>query len=171
MQIGSGSRGASSWKGKKMAQQSISVVALWVIVSGLSLGFGVYIGLRIGPGIRAARGEGIRGLWVAEIPAAARENPWEGSFELPNGKILFSKAAIASVDDSSIHVGSIVPALDEGGRGLIYPRDGYSAKTTVIGFIACVLIFLFAQLGTLIYFLRQRRSNVSLRAGLLGLSP
>jgi hypothetical protein len=154
-----------------MAQRWISIVGLWVIVSGLSLGFGIYAGLLIGPGIRAARGEGIQGLWVAEIPPVARESAWQGSFELPSGKILFSKAAIASVDDSSIHAGSIVPALDEGGRSLIYPRDGYSAKTTVIGFIACVLIFLFAQLGAVLYFLRQRRSGASLRDGLLGLSP
>jgi hypothetical protein len=85
----------------------------------------VYLaGSHIGPGLRAARGEGIRGEWVAQQCAGGTGNcSWRGYFMLPDGRVVMPNAMYAG-SLASVHVGWTTRALDTGSSDEVYPLHG-----------------------------------------------
>jgi hypothetical protein len=123
--------------------------------------FAIQAGVQLGPGIRAARGEGVQGLWIAQVPRGSKD-PWRGTLELPSGKVLRRDVSYDNGEVSSMHAGSIVPVLDTGGNGdSLYPRRGYNWKSNLWILVGTTAGFLIVQAWVLRTFLRRRSRNAT----------
>lgn len=80
-------------------------------------------GLQLGADLKAARGQGTRGTWVAEQYGCVQHDcSWSGDFFLPNGTE--ARQHISYLGSlANVHKGSRIPALDTGGGG-VYPVNG-----------------------------------------------
>jgi hypothetical protein len=111
----------------------------WLVVGIAML---VYAGVTIGPDVSAGRGHGVRGYFVAQAEHCGRSGcSWSGLFRLPGGQVTRRGVEFFG-DESSMHAGSAVPALDSGDFSGVYSRHGGERwpADLVIGAIGIALI-------------------------------
>ena len=99
-----------------------SPCAVW---SGwLCIGFCGFViwgaGSHLGPGLRAAHGEGIPGLWTAQQQNSGN---WSGEFVSSSGTVTLPNVSYAG-SLSAVQPGMVVPALDAGAGNEVYPLTG-----------------------------------------------
>lgn len=105
-------------------RRSISLgQVLWACGVVIAVAFMYLGGSHLGPAIRAARGEGIHGRWVAQQCAGGSGCTWYGKFVLPDGTVVLPRVSFGG-SLTSVHAGSVVPALDAGASGEVYPVSG-----------------------------------------------
>ena len=76
------------------------------------------------PGLRAARGEGVRGEWTAEqCTGRSADCRWYGRFTLPDGKVLIASTMYTG-NEAGVVAGWTTPALDTGSADEVYPLHG-----------------------------------------------
>ena len=77
-------------------------------------------GSHLGPGLRAAHGQGITGMWTAQQQDSGK---WSGEFVSSSGTVTLPNVSYAG-SLSVIAVGTTVPALDTGASDEVYPLTG-----------------------------------------------
>ncbi len=77
-------------------------------------------GSHLGPGLRAAHGEGIPGLWTAQ---QQNSGSWSGEFVSSAGTVTLPNVSYAG-SLSAVQAGMVVPALDAGAGNEVYPLTG-----------------------------------------------
>jgi hypothetical protein len=77
-------------------------------------------GTHLGPGLRAAHGEGIPGLWTAE---PGSDGGWTGEFVSSTGSVTLKNISYAG-SVSNLQAGTVLPALDTGASNEVYPLTG-----------------------------------------------
>ena len=92
------------------------------------------------PGLRAARGEGVRGEWTAQQCMGSNANCiWHGPFKLPDGRVLMASAMYTG-NETAVHAGWTTPALDTGSADEVYPLHGSQRWVhDLLGFIGGAL--------------------------------
>ena len=123
---------------------------LGIVVSGSIIWLA---GSHLGPGLRAAHGQGTDGLWTAQELDAGQ---WYGEFVSSSGTVTLPHVYYAG-GLSAVQAGTTVPALDTGAVDEVYPLTG-SAKWIhdVIG-IAVGALALIALLARGLFVARRRR--------------
>ena len=93
-------------------------------------------GSHLGPGLRAAHGQGIHGQWTAQEQDGGQ---WYGEFVSSSGTVALPHVNYAG-SLSAVQAGTTVPALDTGAGDEVYPLTG-SGKWVrdVIGVVAGTL--------------------------------
>jgi hypothetical protein len=93
---------------------------VWLV----AIGFCVFViwgaGSHLGPGLRAAHGEGIPGLWTAQQQG---DGQWTGEFVSSEGTVTLPNVTYTG-SLSAVQPGTIVPALDAGAGNEVYPLTG-----------------------------------------------
>ena len=120
----------------------------------------VVAGVGIGPAVSAARGHGVRGYFVAQAENCGRHGcSWSGLFTLPGGQVTRSGVDFFG-DESGMHAGSTVPALDSGALTGVFPRHGNDGwlEYPVMGTVGTALI---AQSIWALVRRRRRASSVT----------
>jgi hypothetical protein len=74
----------------------------------------------LGPGLRAAHGQGIVGLWTANERSSSQ---WYGEFVSADGTVTLPHVHYAG-SLSAVQVGTTLPALDTGASDEVYPLTG-----------------------------------------------
>jgi hypothetical protein len=93
---------------------------VWLVAIGFC-GFIIWgAGSHLGPGLRAAHGEGIPGLWTAQQQGSGN---WTGEFVSSSGTVTLPNVSYAG-SLSAVQVGTMVPALDAGAGNEVYPLTG-----------------------------------------------
>ena len=77
-------------------------------------------GTHLGPGLRAAHGQGIPGLWTAQEQNSGK---WSGEFVSSSGTVTLPNVSYAG-SLSAVQAGTVVPALDAGASNEVYPLTG-----------------------------------------------
>lgn len=122
-------------------------------------------GSHLGPGLRAAHGQGTDGRWTAQEQDSGQ---WYGEFVSSSGTVALPHVYYAG-GLSAVHAGTVVPALDTGAGDEVYPLSGSSKWIhDVIGIVvgALALIALVAR-G---FFVARRRRRAT-RADWFSYSP
>jgi hypothetical protein len=96
---------------------------LWLAGIVVSVGVLWLAGSHLGPGLRAADGQGTVGLWTAQQQDSGQ---WYGEFVSSNGAVTLPSVYYAG-SLSAVQPGTTVPALDAGAGDEVYPLTG-SAK-------------------------------------------
>jgi hypothetical protein len=110
-------------------------------------------GTHLGPGLRAAHGEGIPGLWTAQTQ---NDGSWSGEFVSSDGTVTLPNV-IYSGSLPAVAAGTIVPALDAGASNEVYPLTGSDKWVhDLIGVVGGALA-LIALLARGFYVARRRR--------------
>ena len=90
----------------------------------LCIGFSVFViwgaGTHLGPGLRAAHGQGITGRWIAQ---QQNGGAWSGEFISSSGTVTLPNVSYAG-SLPAIRAGFSVPALDAGASNEVYPLTG-----------------------------------------------
>jgi len=126
---------------------------LWLIGIMLAGSIIWLAGSHLGPGLRAARGQGIVGLWTAQ---EQDDGQWYGEFISSSGTVTLPYVYYAG-SLSAVQAGTTVPALDTGAGDEVYPLAG-SAKWIhdVIGIVVGT-VALIALLARGLFVTRRRR--------------
>jgi hypothetical protein len=96
----------------------------WMLGVALSAFLLFAAGSHLGPALRAARGAGTRGTWVAEqCDGSPGECTWYGEFVLPDGTIAQRHVEYTGTVTPG-YAGQTLPALDSGADGEVYPVSG-----------------------------------------------
>jgi hypothetical protein len=149
---------------------------VWLLCIAFS-GFIIWgAGSHLGPGLRAAHGEGIPGLWTAQQQDSGKRT---GEFVSASGTVMLPNVSYAG-SVSVIQAGTTVPALDAGAGDEVYPLTGSDKWVRdLIGVIGGTLA-LVALLARGLFVARRRRrappgdyltQAVTPRAGTRGLRP
>jgi hypothetical protein len=77
-------------------------------------------GTHLGPGLRAAHGAGIPGLWTAQQDDSGT---WNGEFVSSDGTVTLPNVTYTG-SLSAVQPGTVVPALDAGAGNEVYPLTG-----------------------------------------------
>jgi len=77
-------------------------------------------GSHLGPGLRAAHGQGIHGLWMAQ---EQDNGQWYGEFSSTSGSVTLPHVYYAG-SLPAVQAGTTVPALDTGASDEVYPLTG-----------------------------------------------
>jgi len=123
----------------------------------LCIGFSVFViwgaGTHLGPGLRAAHGQGIPGQWIAQEQDSGT---WSGEFVSSSGTVTLPNVSYAG-SLSAVQPGTSVPALDAGASNEVYPLTG-SGKwiRDLIGVVGGALA-LIALLARGLFVARRRR--------------
>ena len=92
---------------------------VWLVAIGFC-GFVIWgAGSHLGPGLRAAHGEGIPGLWTAQ---EQNSGSWSGEFVSSSGTVTLPNVSYAG-SLSPVQAGMVVPALDAGAWGVHVPSE------------------------------------------------
>jgi hypothetical protein len=115
-------------------------------------------GSHLGPGLRAAHGQGVHGLWTAQERDSGQ---WYGEFVSISGTVTLPHVYYAG-SLPAVQAGTTVPALDTGAGDEVYPLTG-SGKWVhdVIGIVVGTL----ALIGLLAGFFAASRRRRAMRAG------
>ena len=94
------------------------------LVWWLCIGFCCFViwgaGTHLGPGLRAAHGEGIPGLWTAQQQDSGT---WTGEFVSSDGTVTLPNVTYTG-SLPAVQPGTVVPALDAGAGNEVYPLTG-----------------------------------------------
>jgi hypothetical protein len=96
---------------------------LWLGGIVVSVGVIWLAGSHLGPGLRAADGQGTVGRWTAQQQDSGQ---WYGEFVSSNGAVTLPSVYYAG-SLSAVQPGTTIPALDTGASDEVYPLTG-SAK-------------------------------------------
>jgi hypothetical protein len=126
---------------------------VWLVCIGVS-GFIIWgAGSHLGPGLRAAHGQGITGLWTAQEQDSGK---WSGEFVSSSGTVTLPNVSYAG-SLSAVQAGTTVPALDAGASDEVYPLTGSDKWVRdLIGVIGGTLA-LIALLARGLFVARRRR--------------
>jgi hypothetical protein len=126
---------------------------IWLLCIGFCLVVIWGAGTHLGPGLRAAHGQGIPGLWTAE---QQNGGGWTGEFVSSTGTVTLPNVGYTG-SLPAVHAGTVVPALDSGAGNEVYPLTGSDRWIRdLIGVIAGALA-LIALLARGFYVARRRR--------------
>jgi hypothetical protein len=153
-------------------QQGILVRrVLWSYAVAISLVMLAMGAIYLWPDLRAAHGAGIHGSWVAEHCAdtGAGDCRWTGEFVVPGGKMLLRAVSYAG-RLPSVHTGSVIPALDTGTGGTVYPVTGSGSwKFDLISMIVGAMALLLLASGMTLAWRRwERQQPARTEAGTAG---
>jgi hypothetical protein len=131
---------------------------------GCLFGFAIFViylaGSHLVPGLRAARGAGIRGEWTARQCTGSGnggECSWYGPFRLPDGKVTMPWV-IYTGSEAAVHPGWTTPALDTGSADEVYPVHGSKRWIhDVIGLIGGAVTIIALLWRALVVRRRRRR--------------
>jgi hypothetical protein len=123
----------------------------------LCIGFSVFViwgaGTHLGPGLRAAHGQGITGRWIAQQQDSGK---WSGEFVSTSGTVTLPNVSYAG-SLSAVQPGTSVPALDAGAGDEVYPLTGSDKWIRdLIGVVAGTLA-LIGLLARGLFVARRRR--------------
>jgi hypothetical protein len=90
---------------------------LGIVISGCLIWLG---GSHLGPGLRAAHGQGIHGQWTAQEQDSGQ---WYGEFVSISGTVTLPHVYYAG-SLSTVQAGTTIPALDTGASDEVYPLTG-----------------------------------------------
>jgi hypothetical protein len=126
---------------------------LWLLCIAISGSIIWLAGSHLGPGLRAAHGQGIVGLWTANEQARGQ---WYGEFVSTSGTVTLPHVYYAG-SLSTVQVRTTIPALDTGASDEVYPLTG-SGKWVhdVIGIVVGTLV-LIGLLARGLFLTRRRR--------------
>jgi hypothetical protein len=126
---------------------------VWLVAVGIC-GFVIWgAGSHLGPGLRAAHGEGVPGLWTAQ---QQNSGSWSGEFVSSDGTVTLPNVSYAG-SLSAVQAGTVVPALDAGASNEVYPLTGSDKWIRdLIGVVGGTLA-LIALLARGFYVARRRR--------------
>jgi hypothetical protein len=93
---------------------------VWLLCIGFSLFVIWGAGTHLGPGLRAAHGQGIPGQWIAQQQDSGA---WSGEFVSSSGTVTLQNVSYAG-SLPAIQAGFSVPALDAGASNEVYPLTG-----------------------------------------------
>ena len=139
---------ANRWLGSWFTRWRV----LWLLGIAIS-GCVIWLaGSHLGPGLRAAHGQGIHGQWTAQEQDGGQ---WYGEFVSSSGTVTLPHVNYAG-SLSAVQAGTTIPALDTGASDEVYPLTG-SGKWVhdVIGVVAGTLA-LIALLARGIFVTRRR---------------
>jgi len=126
---------------------------VWLLAIGLC-GFVIWgAGSHLGPGLRAAHGEGIPGLWTAQEQASGN---WSGEFVSSSGTVTLPNVSYAG-SLSAVQAGMVVPALDAGAGDEVYPLTGSDKWVRDLLGVVGGTLALIALLARGFYVARRRR--------------
>jgi hypothetical protein len=130
------------------------------VVIGILAGI-LFIGtaVHIGPAIKAGMRDGTRGTWVATSGHCGKTAcVWNGKFVLPDGQVRAASAQFAGQLPANLHVGTALPALDTGEKGLVFPASGSDLWISLLVALLVSAVALFwAGRRPLLDYLSQRR--------------
>jgi hypothetical protein len=120
-------------------------------------------GSHLGPGLRAAHGQGIHGQWTAREQVGGQ---WYGEFVSSSGTLTLPHVSYAG-SLSAVQDGTTIPALDTGAADEVYPLTG-SGKWVhdVIGVVAGTLA-LIGLLARGLLFVAGRRGRARRAGGII----
>ena len=112
---------------------------LWLLCIAISGSIIWLAGSHLGPGLRAAHGQGIHGLWTAQEQDSGQ---WYGEFVSISGTVTLPHVYYAG-SLSAVQAGTTIPALDTGASDEVYPLTG-SGKWVhdVIGIVVGTLVLI-----------------------------
>ncbi|MCW2935303.1 MAG: hypothetical protein JWM19_6265 [Actinomycetia bacterium] len=91
----------------------------------------------LGPGLRAARGQGTAGYFIPQRATGRGGGAlWYGEFRLPDGTVTLRNVYIADTSVTAVRAGVPVAARDAGAAGYVYPRDDPGAWHGTTGVLA-----------------------------------
>ena len=126
---------------------------VWLVCIGIC-GFVIWgAGSHLGPGLRAAHGEGIPGLWTAQEQASGN---WSGEFVSSSGTVTLPNVSYAG-SLSAVQAGMVVPALDAGAGDEVYPLTGSDKWVRDLLGVVGGTLALIALLARGFYVARRRR--------------
>jgi hypothetical protein len=142
-------------------------VIMLMIFGALPLYFAV---TGLGPGIRAARGEGTIGYFIPQQETTGRGgSAWYGEFRLPDGAVILRNASMEDLPVSAMRSGVPVAARDPGnaeaafppGTLAVFPRNDPGAWHTPADMLVGAAWFYAAAIGRIIWLriLRRRRDR------------
>lgn len=110
------------------------------------------------PGLRAARGEGIRGERIAGQCVSDKNScTWYGEFVLPDGKVQLPRVTYTG-SLGSVHPGWTTPALNTGAGDEVYPLHGSDRWVhDLIGVAGCLIVISFLIWRSVLVRPRRRR--------------
>ena len=114
-----GCRGRTRRSAGRAAGSPCAVWSGWS-ASGSAVSSSGGAGSHLGPGLRAAHGQGIPGLWTAQ---QQNGGGWSGEFVSSFGAVTLPKVSYAG-SLSAVQPGMVVPALDAGAGDEVYPLTG-----------------------------------------------
>jgi hypothetical protein len=126
---------------------------VWLVCIGIC-GFVIWgAGTHLGPGLRAAHGEGIPGLWTAQQRSSGS---WSGKFVSSDGTVTLPDVSYAG-NLSAVQAGMVVPALDAGAGNEVYPLTGSDKWIRDLIGVVGGAVALIALLARGFYVARRRR--------------
>jgi hypothetical protein len=133
---------------------------LWVCGTALAVFFMYFGGSHLGPAIRAAHGQGIRGTWVAQQCGSGNGHcTWYGKFVLPDGTVALPSVSYGG-HLTAVHAGLAVPALDSGAGNEVYPPSGSTQWVhDVIGLAGGAVVFVLMVGWWVIAWRRHHRTS------------
>lgn len=129
---------------------------LWLLGIAISGSVIWLAGSHLGPGLRAAHGQGTYGLWTAQEQGSGQ---WYGEFVSSSGTVTLPHVYYAG-SLSTVQAGTTIPALDTGASDEVYPLTG-SGKWVrdVIGIVVGTLV-LIGLLARGLFVARRRRRAI-----------
>ena len=141
---------AVRWSGDRFTGRRL----LWLIGVVFAGSIIWLAGSHLGPGLRAAHGQGTYGLWTAQEQDSGQ---WYGEFVSTSGTVTLPHVYYAG-GLSAVQPGTVVPALDTGASDEVYPLAGSSKWIhDVIGIVVGSLA-LIALLARGLFVTRRRRA-------------
>ena len=126
---------------------------VWLVAIGFC-GFVIWgAGGHLGPGLRAAHGEGIPGLWTAQ---QQNGGSWSGEFVSSDGTVTLPHVSYTG-SLSAVQAGSVVPALDAGASNEVYPLAGSDKWVNDLIGVVVGTLALIGLLARGFYVARRRR--------------
>ena len=131
---------------------------LWCLWLAAAVAILVVAASHLAPGLRAARGQGIRGEWIAGQCVSDKNScTWYGEFVLPDGKVQLPRVIYTGAL-TSVHPGWTTPALNTGAGDEVYPLHGSERWVhDVIGVAGCLIVIGFLIWRSVLVRLRRRR--------------
>jgi hypothetical protein len=126
---------------------------VWLVCIGIC-GFVIWgAGSHLGPGLRAAHGQGIAGLWTAQEQDSGK---WSGEFVSSSGTVTLPNVSYAG-SLSAVQAGTTVPALDAGASDEVYPLTGSDKWVRDLIGVVGGMLALIALLARGLFVARRRR--------------
>jgi hypothetical protein len=126
---------------------------LWLLGIAVCVSILWLAGSHLGPGLRAANGQGTVGLWTAQEQDSGQ---WYGEFVSSAGTVTLPHVYYAG-SLPAVQAGTVVPALDGGAGDEVYPLAGsHKWIHDVIGVVVAG-VALIALLARVFFAARRRR--------------
>jgi hypothetical protein len=130
-------RGGLSTRWPDTRGGSAGRLVLGLIFLGVTFLLASFVVPDIVPNIRASRGDGSPGVFMAERHDCTKRCLWYGEFRPGSGGASRRGVWIEGIDDDDLEVGATIQAMDTGARGNVYSPDGSPHWLGLIG--GCVL--------------------------------